>query len=183
MDAIREWEILRHSQVFSNEFREKLKDPSNEFHLEKINENLYFLYPFNDSDEYIYKKTIRQPSEPMGVKWELNNPDNIQKMQFKLIVEGESGSISNPVVEINKFVTINFPVELYTGEALLFDGTDKVRVYDEKGRQMKTIAHDGTIPDVNNGKNQIVFNCEFKGSPSVKVSFKTRGEPERISVN
>ena len=183
MDAIREWEKLRHSRVFSNRLREKLKDPSNEFHLEKIGEYNYNLYAFNDSEEYIYKKTVRQSGEPVGVKWELNNPDNKQKMQFKLIVEGEPGSISNPAFEIDKFVTIKFPVELKVGEALLCDGTENVRIYDEKGRQMKTITPSITIPNVNNGKNQIVFNCDFKGSPSVKIIFKTQGKPERISVN
>ena len=183
MDAIREWEKLRHSRAFSNRLREKLKDPSNEFHLEKIGEYNYNLYAFNDSEEYIYKKTVRQSGEPVGVKWELNNPDNKQKMQFKLIVEGEPGSISNPVFEIDKFVTIKFPVELKVGEALLCDGTENVRIYDEKGRQMKTITPSVTIPNVNNGKNQIVFNCDFKGSPSVKIIFKTRGKLERISVN
>ena len=49
MDAIREWEKLRHSRAFSNKLIEKLKDPSNEFHLEKIYEYNYNLYAFNDS--------------------------------------------------------------------------------------------------------------------------------------
>jgi len=45
LDAIRDWEILRRDQAFPKELINDLKDPSKEFHLEKVSAVVWDLYP------------------------------------------------------------------------------------------------------------------------------------------
>ncbi len=45
LDAIREWEICRSNKVFPRELIDDLKDPSKEFHLEKVSAVVWDLYP------------------------------------------------------------------------------------------------------------------------------------------
>jgi hypothetical protein len=49
LDAIREWETARLSMAFSDEQRERLKNPKNEFHLEKIAEGKWNLIQSNSA--------------------------------------------------------------------------------------------------------------------------------------
>jgi hypothetical protein len=106
-------------------------------------------------------------------------------LQFKLRVLGDSGSIANPKMELDRYTAITFPIELGAGQTLLCEGTDTARVYDAKGRQIMTAKALGPIPVVNPGKHEIQFDCEFKGAvhPAVVLTFKTRGEPKGISAS
>ena len=45
LDAIREWETCRLAKTFSTEIKEQLKDPKTEFHLEKISDTTWNLFP------------------------------------------------------------------------------------------------------------------------------------------
>jgi hypothetical protein len=57
LDAIRDWEYCRREGAFPPALREQLKDPENEFHLERQSDTLYLLYPvvrIPDSDPVRY---------------------------------------------------------------------------------------------------------------------------------
>ncbi|MCX6244839.1 MAG: hypothetical protein NTU98_09055 [Bacteroidetes bacterium] len=57
LDAIREWEICRRENVFPPEVKEQLKDPKKEFHLEKVSETSYDLFPvYRDAESVSYKR-------------------------------------------------------------------------------------------------------------------------------
>ena len=105
-------------------------------------------------------------------------------MQFKLRVTGDSGVVANPKIDLDRFGTVMFPVELTTGQTLLCEGTPTARVYDGKGRQVKTVQATGKIPIVKPGRHEIQFDCEFKSSatPTVTVTFKTKGEAQKTAL-
>jgi hypothetical protein len=181
LDAIRQWESARRSAAFSAPQREQLKDPKREFHLEAIKEGEWKLHPYHESQSYRHEKTIRQPGEPGGSRWEYKNPDQAQPLQFKLRVTGDSGTVANPKIDVDRFGTVIFPVELTTGQTLLCEGTAVARVYDVKGRQVKTVKVNGKVPVLQSGFHEIQFDCEFKGPalPTVLMTFKTLGKAEK----
>jgi hypothetical protein len=184
LDAIREWETARHKGVFTSAQREAMRDPKTEFHLEPLPGGGWHLFAYHESAAFRHEKKIRQPGEPVTSRWEYDNPDKAQPLQFKLRVAGGGGSLANPNIEIDRFSSVAFAVELSAGQTLLCEGTTTARVYDEKGRQIKTVRAAGQIPMVQPGRHEIQFDAEFKGSipPAVVVSFKTRGDAEKVSV-
>ncbi len=64
LDAIREWETARRMGAFSASQRERLKNPKSEFHLEKIADQEWRLYPFHYSNQFTHEKKDLQPGEP-----------------------------------------------------------------------------------------------------------------------
>ncbi len=184
LDAIREWETARRSHSFSDEQRDAMKNPKNEFHLEKLDNGGWNLYPFNASEEYVYEKTVRQPGEPVSAEWNYENKDKNQPLQFKLKASGGSGTIKNPSFELDNFTTLTYNVELKNNETLLCEGTKTARVYNDKGRQIKTVEASAAIPDISNGQHKINFSCEFTGENplTVKVIFKTIGAPVKVNL-
>ena len=182
LDAIREWEEARMAGAFSAEQRERLKDAKNEFHLEKLGEGQWNLYPFHRSEDFIHEQTLLQPGQPTAVQWEIENPGEEQAMQFSLHVDGEDGALVHPVFEVNNFNTWSIPVTLDAGQTLLCEGRQTVRILDEKGNQINTVDADAPPPTLGPGKHEIAFDCEFEGSPPprVIVNFKIQGAPERV---
>ena len=94
------------------------------------------------------------------------------------------GTVANPTIDLDRYGTVTFPVELRAGQTLLCEGTAAARVYDAKGRQVAVVDARGAIPVVQPGKHEVRFDCEFKGAvaPAAVVTFRTKGEAERIAA-
>jgi hypothetical protein len=182
LDAIREWEAARHMGVFTSAQREAMRNPKTEFHLAPAAGGGWHLYPYHESEAFHHEKTVRQPGEPAGSTWEYRNPDDAQPLQFKLRVSGEGGGIANPKFELDRFSTVTYAVELKAGQTLLCEGTATARVYDDKGRQIRTVQAAGQIPALRSGRHEIQFDCEFTGTvpPAAVVTFKSRGTSESV---
>ena len=182
LDAIREWERARRRGAFSVAQRELLKNPKNEYHLGALGNGQWKLYPFHESQGFRHERTIHQPGEPTSSGWEYQNPDQKQPLRFKLRVVGDSGIVINPTFELNRSTNVTFPVKLTLGQTLLCEGTTTARVYDAKGRQIRTVEATSPIPTVQPGKHEIRFGCDFKGSasPTVLVTFITKGDAEEV---
>jgi hypothetical protein len=182
LDAIREWEEARRSGSFSDEQRERMKNPKTEYHLEKDGDQGWNLYPFHDSDDFTHEQIQRQPGEPTAAQWEFANPDDSQTLQFKMRVLGDSGSVVNPAFEIDKSATLPLTVEVKAGQTLLCEVDGTARVYDAKGNQVKSVKVEAELPKLGTGRNEVLFDCEFQGEPAPKVvvNFKTMGKPESV---
>lgn len=185
LGAIREWEQARRSKAFSLEQRERLKKPENEFHLSKVTENHWLLYPFSWSKSFSHHKRDLQPGEPTASTFEVINPDEAQPLQFRLEAlasENTSGTVENIVLTLDRFAEVRLPVTLHTGESLMVDGTPLVRVYDAKGRQRATLTLDAAPPHWHNGTNRFKLDATFKGdtSPSLQIRLKSQGNPETV---
>ena len=182
LDAIREWETARRSGVLTSTQREQLKNPKREFHLERVADGGWDLFPFHDSPEFAHEQLTRQPGEPPLAQWNIANPDHPQELQFKLRVLGSSGSIVNPTFEIDRAATLQVPVEVKAGQTLLVERDAIARVYDARGTQVKSVPLTTKLPLVQSGTNHLQFDCEFQGDtpPKVVVIFKTVGQPSRV---
>jgi hypothetical protein len=177
LDAIREWETVRNSHAFSEEQRRRMKDPKSEFHLSKINEDKWDLFPFHKSDEFRW-----EISHDTTVTMEFINPDKDQPVQFIMRILGDSGTVINPEFRIDTTLSFAFTREFKVNETLLCEGVPEARVYDKKGMQLATVRCSRDIPLIGSGKHQIEFSCMYSGGlpASVILQFKTIGTPERI---
>ncbi|MEI6898764.1 MAG: hypothetical protein WCL00_02705 [Bacteroidota bacterium] len=65
LDAIREWELCRDKGIFPEDLKEKLKNPKLEFHLEKISDTTWNIYPMTRIENEGQTKTKYQKRDPM----------------------------------------------------------------------------------------------------------------------
>ncbi len=182
LDAIREWEAARNADAFSPAQRERLKDPKQEFHLEKTGENRWMLYPFHPAGAFTVERKSLQPGEPTATELKVENPDAAQALQFRLEVVGDTGSVRNPVLTLDRVFDLPIPVELAAGESVVCDGTPLLRIYDAKGRQRDTLQLPQAPPELRNGTNVLAVDAGFRGAPAPRIllSVKTRGAGEVV---
>ena len=66
---VEHWDILREAQAFTEEQKQRLKDPKSEWHLQKVDEKNYQLYPLFVSKRYYCNLAELQPGQPGGADW------------------------------------------------------------------------------------------------------------------
>jgi hypothetical protein len=183
LDAIRKWETARRMGAFSASQRERLKNPKSEFHLEKIADQEWRLYPFHYSNQFTHEKKDLQPGEPTHSSWNFINPDDTQPLQFTIEVTGQGGGIVNPVLTLDQFAELTLPVSLQAGERLVMDGST-IRIYDAKGKQRASLDL-GNVPMLAKGNHTMKFKTKYsddENSPGVLINFKTKGSGEVVKV-
>jgi hypothetical protein len=184
LDAVREWEDARHNNVFSEEQKDRLKNPKFQFHLVKVSEGVWDLYPYRQSADFVYSPAKTKRAKPQKQEWQWENIDAQQVLQFRLKVTGDSGIIQNPAFEIDRYQTIQFPVEMKAGESLLCEGTGEARIYDAKGRQISTVHCSSEIPVMSQGIHTLRFSSTSEGAslPNAVIAIITIREPERVTA-
>ncbi|MFN5422165.1 MAG: hypothetical protein ACK5AO_02760 [bacterium] len=184
LDAIREWETARNGKAFNKEQQEQLKNPKNEFHLEKIAEGKWNLHTFALSEIFKREKFERQPGEPTHTTWKFNQTWKEQPLQFRLNISGTEGSVKNIKLQIDNYKDILFPIELKAGESLVSDGTETIRLYDSNGKPKGTIKLNTKSPSLAAGLHTILVDSEFKGDepPIIEVQFKGMNKTEMVAI-
>lgn len=183
-EAIREWQKARKSNAFTPEQRERMKDPQNEFHLEKHLNDGWDLYPVKLIRGFEHKFREVQTGEPVSTKFNINNPYDEQPLQFYIKVlavdEDLTKSVSHVQFRINNYQTMELNSALKAGDCVCCDGL-KVYLCDKTWNKLRVICDD-KIPMVGNGESEIVVTSEFTGvsSPRLSIEFKAVGQPERI---
>lgn len=174
LDAIREWETARNSGAFSPAQREVLKDPKNEFHLEKVADGKWDLTRYGTSPVFVREKFIRQPGEPTFTTWKYQQEWKEQALQFRLSVKGKEGSVSNVKIQLDNYAEIKLPLELTAGETVVCDGSASLKIYDVKGKLKDTLQLDVLPPVTAAGNHTILIDCSFKGEepPTITMQFK-----------
>ena len=182
LDAIHEWETARTSNAFSNLQQDQLKNPMNEFHLEKIAGGKWNLYQYALSPVFINEKFERQPGEPAHTIWTYIQDAKEQAVQFRLNLSGKSGGIHNMKIQSDNYAEINLPLELKAGECIVCDGTQDLRLYNENGKPKGTY-HLPNLPPVSSpATHTVIFDCVFNegGSPKVEMQFRALGKMEMV---
>jgi hypothetical protein len=183
-EEIREWQKARHANAFTPEQRERMKDPKNEFHLEKRGENSWDLYPVKLSRGYAHKFRDVQTGEPVATKFKVNNPYQEQPLQFYITVQAVdndlTATVSNIQFKINNYQTIELNSPLKAGDRVCCDG-QKVYLCDKTWNKLNVISAD-KVPVCESGNVEIVVASEFSGSksPKLEIEFKTVGKPETV---
>jgi hypothetical protein len=184
LDAIREWEAARNGKAFTQEQQERLKDPKNEFHLEKISESEWNLSQYALSPVFVREKIVRQPGEPTTTSWNFFQEWKEQPMQFRISVNGAAGTVSNIKIQIDNYAEINIPSELIAGETLFCDGTETLRIYDKTGKLKNSQKLLSIPPLINSGNHSVIIDCLFGGEepPKIEMQFKGISKVETCSL-
>ena len=178
LTAIKQWDRLREKQCFTQEQKERLKDPATEWHLEQQSEGVYALYPLSISKHFHCMLGELQPGQPGGADWSVSSP-YAGTYAFRLKVEGD-GSIENPRFMTEKG-TISFPCRIQEGQYLLYGFDGKAVVTDKNFNTLTQVTPEGSS-ELLTGDTHVAFSCEKEADtdPEVIVRFIARGTPETI---
>lgn len=185
LDAIREWETARNGHAFTKEQQERLKNPKNDFHLEKAGEGKWSLSQYAASPVFVREKFIRQPGEPTHTTWNYNQQWKEQPLQFRMNVSGKEGTVNNIKMQIDNYAEIKLPITLQAGESIVCDGTATIYIYNKKGSLKDKLKIAALPPVVSSGVHTIIIDCSFDGEepPKVEVQFKGLIKTEAVQLN
>ncbi|WP_291403645.1 hypothetical protein [Daejeonella sp.] len=184
LDAIREWEFARNNNAFNKAQQEQLKNPKNEFHLEKIEDGKWILHQYAMSEVFKREKFERQPGEPTHTTWNLMYNWKEQPLQFRMQIAGDKGSVKNIKMQIDNYKELLFPIELAAGESLVSDGTETIRFYDKNGKPKGSFKLASIPPNMTKGPHSIIIDSEYpqEDSPKIEVQFKGIDKSENIQI-
>ena len=180
LQAIKHWDRLREAQAFTEEQKQRLKDPQTEWHLQAVDERNYQLYPLFVSKRYHCNLAELQPGQPGGADWVWENKySGPCKIQLRL--EGE-GSVSNLSFTASGG-TIKFPCKLESEQYLFYDFDGKATITDKNYNVIKVVNVEGKL-HLPEASSPVSFSCEpgVGEAPEVVIRYITRGNPEKISL-
>ncbi len=181
LGLIKLWQSAYKTKIFSPDQLARLKNPENDFHLEKDNEG-WKLFPFKKF-KFEHTKQLLQPGQPTFSEWEIDHKDAEQPLNFTLTFMGKEGTISNPWIELDGYFMLKLPGEYEAGNTIVCDGTT-LKMYNYKGSFQKDIPIQQAIPGLKTGKHMIKFGCEFPEDNELTNRFiiKTKSNPEIINL-
>ncbi|MGM9811492.1 MAG: hypothetical protein ACI30V_01455 [Muribaculaceae bacterium] len=177
LTAIRNWDMLREEQRFTPEQMNRLKDPTSEWHLEKVDDHTFNLYPIIITKPYHCSLGELQPGQPGGADWSVNAHQGA--FAFRLKVEGD-GAIINPSFTTPLGV-ISFECKVEAGQYLILDHDGTAQITDKNYNLVSTVVPKGkaAVPE---GDCHMAFSCtpDDDSQPDVTVRFISRGKAEVI---
>lgn len=173
------WQEAYHAKIFSADQITRLKNPENDFHLEKESQE-WKLYPFKKY-KFEHERKNLQPGEPTFSQWEFTNKEAEQLLNFNLTFVGKEGTIRNPWIEIDGYFKLELPGEYEAGNSIVCDGVN-IKLYNKKGGFVKDLVLKQSIPVIKTGKHTIKFDCQFPEEKEITNRFivKTMGSAEII---
>lgn len=182
-EAIRSWQEVRNSHLLTSAQREKMKNPKNEFHLERTSSNSWDLYEVTLQPNNIHKYRQVQTGEPLLSKFVFENLYEKQPVQFYATVkEGNDrgGKITNLKILVDGNAPIEVPVVLSAGNKLYADGKN-VYVCDGCWKVLSTHPY-ASVALWSEGKNKVSVQCDFSSSdaPVIDMEFKALGNKVQI---
>ena len=187
LNAINNWETLRLAGAFTEAQKERLKDPYENWHIEKRNDSTYWLFQQQTSRQYTCESDL-SPCDTCKFWGSMNGNWNWKShsdspLSFIVKVEGK-GCISDICV-ITSSGKLTFPCTVKAGQYLIYDGN--ARITDLNFNTIEEFYPQDTAMGafkLFEGENQISFTCPFKGEgkriPEVTVRYIMRDKPETI---
>ncbi|MFT3702101.1 MAG: hypothetical protein QM802_07015 [Agriterribacter sp.] len=182
--AIKEWQLARKSGAFSKEQIAQFQNPKNEFHIEKIADNKWNLFPVMLHGVFEQKFKRMQTGEPVTNTFTINNMYDKQPLRFYITAEANGSAaqtVSRITLQVNNYQVLEINEPLKEREKVICDGKT-VFICDATWNKIKEIKP-GEIPQLENGMNEIVLKSIFSGekSPVLKLEFKTTGKAELVA--
>ncbi|WET67276.1 hypothetical protein [Sphingobacterium sp.] len=177
LESMKNWDQLRLADVFTAEQKLRLKDPKTEWHLEKIDDTKFMLYPLFVSKRYHCDLSSMQPGQPGGADWSWESPEE-SSFALRIKVEGD-GTIENPSFKTDKGIVKIFG-KLEKDQYILLDHKGKATLTDKNYGFIADLTVQGTaiLPK---GGSAVAFSCDTNSEekPEVIVRYNTRmtGEP------
>ncbi|RAP75036.1 hypothetical protein [Paenibacillus montanisoli] len=187
LKQVRQWETARSRGAFSEEQRERMRDPKSDWHLEPAGEDGWQLVPVSISKPLVCNPAEMQPGQPGGSDWAFYNKFGEQPLRFTLRVTPAYGNadalIKRPTFYTNG-VYMTFDTEVCANEYLVCDGDRIGRIYDLNWNLQRTVTASADAPTVRSGGQTVSFGCKFEGDPKpvVSVTVSTRGEAEAVQA-
>ena len=182
MNAIQEWETARHSNSFSDEQRERMKNPKKEFHLQRLNEQQWQLTEYQTSPALIREFYIRQPGEPTATSFDYQQTWNDQPLQLRIYANGKEGSAKDIRLVFDNYNEVTLPVELKAGESLVCNPNGEIRITNARGRLLQTVRLPAALPAISRGVHKVVADCSFSGEEPPKLEIQFRGSVQSETV-
>ncbi len=174
------WEKARLSGAFTPDQKDRMKDISNEFHLEPVNENEWTLRQIF-SYKFKHEKKARQPGEPLYSSFEFENPAADQNMGFILTAVG--ADIREIKMEIDNTKQVSIPLILKDGETIKYSAGSKAKIYNKNWRLLKEINMSESDLLLTGGKHTLTFDCQFTAGkePLAKLEIRITGPVEKAA--
>lgn len=187
LSIVREWEKARKEKAFSMEQKERMKDPSADWHLESVGEKSWLLYPLEITNPFVCNPEEQQPGQPGGSDWVLFNRQIEQPLRFCLRVIPSYGNMNGLIKRPSFYVNgcyLTFDTDVYAGQYLVCEGDSVGRVYDENWNLVKVIENSLAPIMLKEREQPISFSCRFEGQrkPTVSVKFYMRGPAEMVEA-
>jgi hypothetical protein len=182
INCIRTWEEAKSLGIFSDEQRIRLKVLESDFQLEKASAGLWKLQSF-DKFTFSHPRKLLQPGEPKHSTWEFTNAGEAQSLHLQLLITGDDATVvTDPEIEIDRFLKVKIPGTIKKGQTLLWDTSKQVKLYNEKGQLISTIEISQNLPELKKGKHVITVDAAaMEGNePVIKGTVKLKSGVEEI---
>ena len=182
LQIIGEWEKLRIAESFSEEQKEKMEDISNEFTLEKVNDNEWNLIQVYSS-KFNHEMKVRQPGEPLYSTFNFTHFGDNNSLHF--ILSAVDGDVSDIIMEIDNYKEIKIPVVLKMGEHIKYIGGKKASVYDKNWKLINEFDFDSSLANITDGEHSVTVDCKFDkqgNKPMLKLELRTFGVKELVKL-
>jgi hypothetical protein len=181
IEAIRSWEEAKRAGVFSAEQRTRLKDPERDFHLDRTGEGRWTLQSF-DKARFEHRRQVLQPGQPAGSTWTFSNGSGPQSLHLHLLLAGGDDAEARGIeIEVDRFFRASVPSVLKKGQSLVWDGTEMILLYSDKGQLLERLAIGRALPPLATGAHTITIEAGLAGSgdPVLRgtVKLKSTAEP------
>ncbi|MGQ7871017.1 hypothetical protein [Sunxiuqinia sp. sy24] len=182
LETIAMWEKLRHAGAFTTDQKKLMEDIKNEFHLVPLSENTWNLYQYK-IDRFEHKQIIRQPGEPVHSKFQFDNTNGSQVLQFIVTAPKES-AIRNLSFDINNFKKVELDVTVPAEHYLKYEGGSEAIIYTATWNIVKKVSVDSKRFEVEKGNCNLIFDCQFENKTNlpVKLEIKTVNNGEEIKL-
>ena len=176
MDLACAWNDLRLSGMLSEEQKEAMKDPYQDWHLERDDEGGFWLYPLYVSPRHICRFVEGENGLYVAGPWEWKREEE-GSFGLRVYVEGK-GEIQNPVVHIGDEELL-FPCTVKANQFLVYDFDTVAYITDLEYNTIETVTPVGQalLPE---GQTEVRFSCTFANprlAPKVSLRYLTREEP------
>jgi len=163
INHIRIWEEAKNRCIFNEDQKKLMKVGENDFTLDKVNNNEFRLQYYKKY-KFVHENIVLQPGQPNYTEWEFSNTTKEQPLYFQLGAKGQDGIIENIVLELDGSNTITIPVNLKAGYSIIYDGSDKLLYYDNKGRLKNIRQIDFDNINITKGNHSIRVTCEYSNT-------------------
>ncbi len=185
IDCVRNWEEAKRLHIFSAEQLSMLKDREKDFHLEKIDSNQWVMQHFK-REHFEHHRTALQPGQPTHTTYTFENVYAPQPIHLELLIGGDEGDrIENIRIEVDNFFEILIPETLVKGQTLVWDGSREMKLYDHKGRRLKSIDIGKALPELSTRTHQVEMDAErmIGNAPAIRGLVRMRATQEVIMLN
>lgn len=169
---INRWTSAQRLHLFDPAQQQWLRHPENDAQLLEQDGRLY-LQRFTKFS-FDYEAKVLQPGQPTAQSWDFINKQSRQPPQIIVHALGDEGHIVNPLIEIDNFFHVAFPVTLEAGQTLVMHGDNSAAIYDRKGRLINEVAVSYSLPRLNDGNHTLSFDGTTDTNSSVKIKIEIK---------